>query len=332
MEKVFLKSSPKLLDQVRMAIRRKHYSIRTEKSYVGWIRRFILFHGRRHPRDLGKNEITQFLNYLANEVRVTASTQNQALSALVFLYKEVLGSEFGWLQKLEYAKKPERLPVVFTRKEVKSVLACLDGIYWIISNLLYGSGLRLMEVLHLRIQDLDFEYGQIMVRNGKGQKDRVTMLPHLLIRPLSNQIEKVRLIHQIDLQEGYGAVYLPFALEKKYRGASRDFRWQYLFPADKRSIDPRSGIVRRHHLGRTRIQKAVKSAVQKASIPKRGSCHTLRHSFATHLLEAGYDIRTIQELLGHKDVSTTMIYTHVVRKGGKGVQSPADFLGDLKLC
>lgn len=326
MMRFYQQPSLKLLDQIRNAIRRKHYSISTEKSYVDWVKRFILFHGKRHPNTLGKNEITQYLNHLANDRQVAASTQNQALSALVFLYKEVLNKEFGWLNKLDYAKKPERLPVVFSQSEVKLVLSCLDGVFWIVGNLLYGSGLRLMESLRLRVQDIDFSYNQLMIRDGKGKKDRITVLPKMLLNPLKHQINKVSLIHKIDIQEGFGNVYLPFALEKKYPTANRDLSWQYVFPADKKTLDPRTGVMRRHHIGRGQVQRAVKSAVKLSKIPKHATCHTLRHSFATHLLEAGYDIRTIQDLLGHKDVSTTMIYTHVTKKGGRGIQSPADFL------
>lgn len=318
--------SPRLLDQVKEVIRRKHYSIRTERTYADWVKRYILFHHKRHPKDLGKTEITEFLNHLAIDRKVAASTQNQALSALVFLYKEVLDQEFGWLENLEYAKRPEKLPVVFSPEEIKSVLSLMDGIYWIIATILYGSGLRIMETLHLRIMDIDFDYRQIFVRNGKGQKDRGTMLPEILVEPLKKQIEKVVLTHKMDLIDGYGAVYLPFALENKYPTANKEFKWQYLFPAAKRSVDPRSGMIRRHHIGQSPVQRSVRSAVRNAGIIKNATCHTFRHSFATHLLEAGYDIRTVQELLGHKDVSTTMVYTHVMKKGGKGVRSPADEL------
>ncbi len=326
MENYLRRQSPKLLDQIREVIRRKHYSIRTEKAYVDWAKRFIYFHNKCHPKDMGKTEITQFLNYLAVGRKVTASTQNQALSAIVFLYREVLDQDFGWLENLEYAKRPEKLPVVFNKNEVKAVLSSLEGINWIIANVLYGSGLRITECTRLRILDIDFDYKQIIVRDGKGQKDRGTMLPEILIEALRKQMEKVELLHKIDVNEGYGAVYLPFALERKYPNASKEFRWQYLFPAAKRSVDPRSGIIRRHHIGQSQIQRAVRSTVRNLKIKKNGTFHTFRHSFATSLLEAGYDIRTVQELLGHKDVSTTMIYTHVMKKGGKGVQSPADML------
>ncbi len=330
MERRFKNQPPKLLDQVRVVIRRKHYSIRTEKTYVEWVRRFILFNQKRHPKNMGKNEITKFLNHLAVDRKVAASTQNQALSAIVFLYREVLEQEFGWLENLEYAKTPERLPVVFSVDEVRSVLTSIDGVYWIVTNILYGSGLRIMECLRLRVLDIDFEYRQIMVRDGKGQKDRSVMLSEILIEPLQKQIYKVELVHKTDLMEGYGAVYLPYALEKKYPNANKELKWQYLFPASRRSVDPRTGFIRRHHIGQSPVQRVVKTAVRSAKIHKNATSHTFRHSFATHLLEAGYDIRTVQELLGHKDVSTTMIYTHVMKKGGQGVQSPADMLNGSK--
>ncbi len=318
--------SPKLLDQLRTVIRRKHYSIRTEQAYVDWVKRFIYYYNKQHPKDLGKHEITSFLNYLAVERKVAASTQNQALSALLFLYRDVLNLEFGWLNNLEYAKKPQKLPIVLTKLEMRSILPSIEGVYWVIANILYGAGLRVMESLRLRMSDIDFDYRQIIIRNGKGQKDRATMLPAILIDPLKRQMEKVELLHKMDLIDGYGTVYLPFALERKYPNANKSLKWPYLFPAAKRSVDPRSGILRRHHIGQSPLQRVVKSAVSNAGILKNATCHTFRHSFATHLLEAGYDIRTVQELLGHKDVSTTMIYTHVMKKGGKGVQSPADKL------
>jgi len=317
---------PKLLDQVRDKIRVKHYSIRTEKAYSDWIKRFILFHGKKHPSELGAEAVSQFLTYLAAERDVAASTQNQALSAILFLYKEVLNHELGWLDEFDRAKRPARLPVVLSPAEVKAVLAHLDGSLWLMASLLYGAGLRLMECVRLRVKDVDLEYRQVLVRDGKGQKDRVTMLPDSVIEPLRQHLEKVRLLHNKDLDEGVGEVYLPFALERKYPNASREWGWQYVFPATSRSKDPRSDKVRRHHLDEKRLQRAMKSAVREAGINKPASCHTMRHSFATHLLENGYDIRTVQELLGHKDVSTTMIYTHVLNKGGKGVRSPLDRL------
>jgi len=318
---------PKLLDQVRAKIRLKHYSIRTEQAYVDWIRRYILFHGKRHPQEMGKPEVEQFLSHLAVERNVAASTQNQALSAILFLYKEVLEKNIGWLDDVERAKRPARLPVVLTAAEVRAVLAHLEGRHRLMANLLYGAGLRLMECVRLRVKDLDFEYRQITVRDGKGQKDRLTMLPDALAGPLRTHLADVKILHEQDLQEGFGNVYLPFALERKYPNAGREWGWQYVFPASQRSIDPRSNIERRHHLDEQTLQRAFKSAVRASGITKPASCHSLRHSFATHLLMAGYDIRTVQELLGHKDVSTTMIYTHVLNRGGKGVVSPLDAIG-----
>ncbi len=318
---------PKLLDQVRSAIRIRHYSIRTEEAYVQWIKRFILFHNKRHPKDMGAPEINAFLSHLAVNNNVAASTQNQALSAILFLYKEVLEQEVGKLEGVVRAKKSLKLPVVFTVEEVKAVLVRLQGSTWLMASLLYGSGLRLMECVRLRVKDVDFHYRQLVVRDGKGQKDRATMLPSRVIEPLKQHLDRVKAIHEQDLREGLGAVYLPFALDKKYPNAAKEWGWQYVFPASITSIDPRSGIRRRHHIDKTILQKAVKSAVRQAGIAKPGSCHTLRHSFATHLLQSGYDIRTVQELLGHSDVNTTMIYTHVLNKGGKGVSSPLDELG-----
>ena len=315
---------PKILDQVRDAIRVKHYSMRTEEAYVYWVKRFILFHEKRHPLQMGEPEVSKFLSHLAVEGKVSASTQNQALSALLFLYQEVLKQEIGWINNVKRAKKPSHLPVVLTKKEAKEVLLRLEGTKWLMASILYGAGLRLMECLGLRVKDIDFSYNQIIVRDGKGGKDRLTILPESLKEPLKKQLEKVRILHEQDLKEGFGKVYLPFALAKKYPNAEREFAWQYVFPASNRSIDPRSGLERRHHIYETVLQKAVKASVRAAGINKPASCHTFRHSFATHLLEDGYDIRTVQELLGHKDVSTTMIYTHVLHKGGKGVKSPLD--------
>jgi len=317
---------PKLLDQVKNLIRTKHYSIRTEEAYVGWIRKFILFHGKRHPREMGENEISAFLTHLAVNRNVAASTQNQAFNALLFLYRNVLGMEFGTLDNVERAKKPRKLPVVFTKEEIREIINQLDGYKWIMAQLMYGSGLRVMECVRLRVKDIDFGYRQILVREGKGSKDRVTMLPEIVSAPLERHLEKVKATHERDLGAGFGTVYLPFALERKYKNADRSWAWQYVFPATKRSVDPRSGVERRHHMAESVIQRAVKQAIRNAEIPKTGNCHALRHSFATHLLEAGYDIRTVQDLLGHKDVSTTMIYTHVLNKGGRGVQSPGDML------
>lgn len=316
--------SPRLLERVRDAIRVRHYSIRTEQAYTGWIRRFILFHGKRHPAEMGKFEVEAFLTHLAVSGNVAAPTQNQALSAVLFLYKEVLGQELGWMENVVRAKKPAKLPVVFTREEVRSIMARLDGVRWIMAMLLHGSGLRLLECLRLRVKDIDFDRRCLTVREGKGGKDRVTVLPDAVIEPLQRQIERVREVHARDLAAGFGAVYLPHALDRKYPAANRTIAWQYVFPASARALDPRSGIERRHHLDESVLQRAVKNAIRAAGIEKPGSCHSLRHSFATHLLEDGYDIRTIQELLGHSDVSTTMIYTHVMNRGGRGVRSPAD--------
>ena len=313
----------KLLDQLREVLRLKHYSYRTEEAYVNWVRRFIIFHDKRHPAEMGAPEIQTFLAHLAQEGNVSASTQNQALSALLFLYREVLHREIDFVS-LPTAKRPKRLPTVLTRDEVRRLLVCLDGVYKLMAQLLYGSGLRLMECVRLRIQDLDFEYRTITVRDGKGEKDRIVPLPETVIPELHRQIERVRLIHEEDLAAGYGEVYLPDALERKYPNAAREFIWQYLFPASKRSLDPRSGKERRHHIDPSALQRAVRQAAHKAAIAKRVTCHTLRHSFATHLLQAGYDIRTVQELLGHKDVRTTMIYTHVLQRGGLAVRSPLD--------
>ena len=318
------REEPKLLDQVRDLIRLKHYSIRTEQAYLGWIKRFILFHHKRHPKEMGKTEIEAFLTHLAVQGNVAASTQNQAMNAILFLYRHVLKQDLGWLEDVTRAKQPARLPVVLTVPEVQAVLARLDGQHWVMASLLYGSGLRLMECLRLRVQDLELTRRELIVRDGKGSKDRITLLPDKLIQPLQIQLERAKALHQQDLRQGFGAVYLPDALERKYPNANREWAWQYVFPADKRSIDPRSGVERRHHLGETALQQAVRNAVRQAGIDKPASCHTLRHSFATHLLANGYDIRTVQELLGHKDVRTTMIYTHVLNRGGKGVRSPLD--------
>ncbi len=315
---------PRLLDQVRDVMRRKHYSIRTEQTYIQWIRRFILFHGKRHPLQMGAAEVETFLTHLAVKGQVSASTQNQALNAIVFLYRQVLQRELGWLENVERAKRPVKLPVVFTRAEVKAVLNQLDGTKWLMASLLYGCGLRLMEAVRLRVKDLDFAQRQVIVRHGKGGKDRITMLPQRLIEPLRTHLVKVKAVHELDIAEGFGRVYLPFALERKYPNANREWGWQYVFPASKRSMDPRSQVMRRHHIDPTVLQRAVKHAIRKAGLVKPGSCHTFRHSFATHLLENGYDIRTVQELLGHSDVNTTMLYTHVLNRGGRGVHSPLD--------
>lgn len=314
----------KLLHAVADKIRLKHFSIRTEKVYLGWIKRFILFNGKRHPKDMGGPEVTRFLTHLAVEGQVSASTQNQALAALLFLYKEVLSIDIGWLDNVERAKRPQRLPVVLTAMEVSQVLTFLDGKVGLMMALLYGTGMRLMECVRLRVKDIEFSRHEIVVRDGKGGKDRITMLPEKLIEPLQQQLESTRLLHQADLEAGFGRVYLPHALARKYPNADREWGWQYVFPAHRRSIDPRSGVERRHHIDEKRLQRAMKKAVKQAKLSKPATPHTLRHSFATHLLEHGYDIRTVQELLGHKNVSTTMIYTHVLNRGGKAVKSPLD--------
>ena len=315
---------PKLLDEVREVLRLKHYSLRTEETYVGWVRRFVLFHGKRHPKEMGEPEIASFLTHLAVEGNVAASTQNQAFSALLFLYQEVLKKETGFISNVERVQRPARVPVVFTREEAQAVRAHLKGDYALMGALLYGAGLRLMECVRLRVKDVDFGYHQIVVRDGKGFKDRVTLLPESVQAPLQLHLEKTKVLHQQDLASGNGRVHLPFALERKYPNANRSWAWQYVFPAERHSIDPRSGEVRRHHRNEKNLQNAVKEAIRKAGVTKVASCHTFRHSFATHLLESGYDIRTVQELLGHKDVSTTMIYTHVLNKPGLGVKSPVD--------
>ena len=315
---------PKLLEQVVARLRVKHYSLRTEQIYVDWIKRFVWFHGKRHPRDMGTAEIEAFLSNLAVARGVSASTQNQAKSALLFLYKEVFQIELPWLENVTQAKAPKRLPVVMTQNEVRAVLAHMDGTVWLICSLLYGSGLRIMECLRLRVKDVDFERCEILVREGKGFKDRVTMLPASLVQPLQQQLERVKTLHDEDLLKGYGDVFMPMALDAKYPKAGKSWNWQYIFPSRNLSVDPRSGVVRRHHSDEKVIQRAVKKAVTAAEITKLATPHTLRHSFATHLLQSGYDIRTVQELLGHSDVSTTMIYTHVLNKGGKGVVSPLD--------
>ena len=318
--------SPRLLDQVRARIRVKHYSIRTEQAYVDWIKRFIRHFGKRHPKDMGAEEVAAFLSHLAVAGRVSASTQNQAKSALLFLYKEVLALELPWLNKVESAKAPKRLPVVLTRDEVMAVLSRLEGSHSLIARLLYGTGLRIMECLRLRVKDIDFACGEILVRDGKGAKDRVTMLPESLASSLQDHLVRVRELHRQDVEAGHGEVYLPYALDRKYPSAGREWMWQYVFPSAGLSVDPRTGIVRRHHVQDQAVQRAIRQAVRDAGVNKPATPHTLRHSFATHLLESGYDIRTVQELLGHSDVSTTMIYTHVLNRGGRGVASPLDRL------
>jgi integron integrase len=317
---------PKLLDQVRTAIRVRHYSLRTEDTYVHWIKRFILFHNKRHPLGMGEHEISQFLSALAVDRHVSASTQNQALNAVLFLYRHVLDLNPGWIDNIVRAKRPQRLPVVLRKHEVKALLDALEGVPWLMGHLLYGAGLRLMECLRLRVKDIDFSANSIVVREGKGNKDRITMLPLAVKTPLVAHLTRVRELHRQDLARGFGSVYLPDALHRKYPNAPKEWGWHWVFPASQLSVDPRSGERRRHHVQEAVLQRAVRSAAQRTSLIKPVGPHTLRHSFATHLLEDGYDIRTIQELLGHKDVSTTMIYTHVLNRGGKGVTSPSDRL------
>jgi integron integrase len=313
----------KLLDRVREVLRVKHYSFRTEQAYTAWIRRYILFHHKRHPQEMGAPEVGAFLTHLAVERHVAASTQNQALCALLFLYNEVLHLDIGPVDSIR-AKRPKRLPTVLSWDEANRVLGAMAGTHQLVARLLYGSGLRLIEVLRLRVKDLDFAYRQVLVRDGKGQKDRVTVLPSVLEEPLKAHLQRVAMIHRQDLDGGYGAVFLPYALAVKYPNANREWTWQYVFPSGNLSVDPRSGVTRRHHLGESSVQRAVRKAAQLAGIDKHVTCHTFRHSFATHLLKDGYDIRTVQELLGHKDVKTTMIYTHVLSKGGLAVRSPLD--------
>ncbi len=315
---------PRLLAQVREQIRLKHYSIRTEHVYCEWVKRFIRFHLYRHPAEMGAAEVEAFLTDLAVRRNVSASTQNQALAALLFLYKHVLKLDLPWLGEVVRAKKPVRLPVVLSIAEVQQLMAQLHGDIWLIASLLYGSGMRLMEVLRLRVKDVDFSRQAILIRDGKGMKDRITVLPQRLQVPLKQHLLAVRARHQLELDAGRGDVYLPFALAKKYPSAPREWGWQYVFPASGLSVDPRSGAVRRHHVDEKRVQRTFKRAVEAAGILKPATPHTLRHCFATHLLESGQDIRTVQELLGHADVKTTMIYTHVLNRGGLAVLSPLD--------
>jgi len=316
----------KLLAQVREEIRRRNYSYKTEQAYTSWIVRFVKYHGTVHPKKLGDREVEEFLNYLANDQNVAAGTQNQALSALVFLYKEVLGEEVLRLDNLQRAKKPKKLPVVLSVEETSALFEHLSGIAALICKLMYGSGLRISECLRLRVQDIDFNYEQLWVRSGKGMKDRVSLLPQKCIPELKEQVEKVALLQQKDIAGGYGKALLPKALAKKYPGEDTELRWQYLFPSKIISTDPRSGLQHRYHISNRYVQKRLKKAAKKAGLSKRVSCHTLRHSFATHLLQNGYDIRTVQELLGHKSLKTTMIYTHVINKGGNYIKSPVDIL------
>ena len=315
-----------LINRVRETIRYKHYSIRTERAYVEWVRRFVRFHAMRHPREMGAPEVRAFLGHLASDLKVSAGTHDQALSALLFLYKEVLGVELPWLTELARPKKPKRLPVVLGHGEVERLLSVLEGTHALMAQLLYGTGMRLMECTRLRVKDVDFDRGEIVVRDGKGGKDRVTMLPVSLALPLRVHLLRVRQLWERDREAGKPGVYIPEALARKYPSAPREWGWFWVFPARGLSVDPRSGIGRRHHTHEQALQRAIKQALHDAGIAKPATTHTLRHSFATHLLQSGYDIRTVQELLGHSDVSTTMIYTHVLNRGGRGVVSPVDRL------
>lgn len=317
---------PKFLEQLQRCLRVRHFSYRTEEAYLDWTRRFILFHGKRHPKDMGAREVEAFLSHLAVERHVSPSTQNQAKSALLFLYGKLLEVELPWLGELIQAKRQMRLPVVLTPGEVRTLLDQMDGGMGLVARVLYGTGMRLMEGLRLRVKDVEFERREVLIRDGKGGKDRVTMLPDRLIAPLRAHLVSVRALHERDLTEGCGEVYLPHALAEKCRASPRAWGWQWVFPSSLRSVDPRSGILRRHHLQPESVQKAIRMAARAGELVKPVTPHVLRHSFATHLLMAGHDIRTVQELLGHKDVATTMIYTHVLNRGGRGVASPLDGL------
>jgi integron integrase len=318
-------TKPRLLEQVRQSLRLRHYSYRTEEQYLSWIRRFILFHHKRHPKEMGAAEVEAFLNDLAVRGQVAAATQNQALAALLYLYRHVLNQELPWLNEIVRARRPRRVPMVLSREETRAVLAQLPGVYWLIGTLLYGGGLRLMECLRLRVQDIDFSYSRITVRDGKGGKDRVTILPALVVPPLRAHLEAMEERHRVAVRDGYGGVDLPLSVNHKRPAAALEWAWQYVFPGLRPSADPRSGVNRRHHIMEDSVQRQMRAAVRRAGINKAASCHTLRHCFATHLLERGYDIRTVQELMGHADVSTTQLYTHVLQKGANAVASPADF-------
>lgn len=317
---------PKLLERARDILRANYYSRRTEEVYLGWMRRFILFHGKQHPRDLREPAVAEFLSHLTVHQDVSASTQNQAFSALIFLYAKVLGRPLGELEAVERARRPKKVPVVLTRAEARALLLQLEGVELIMASLLYGSGLRVLEMLRLRVKDIDFGYGQITIRDGKGGKDRVSMLPQGQVEPLRRHLARRKLEYEQDAKAGAAAVYLPEALARKFPAAASSWLWQYVFAAARPSRDPRSGTLRRHHIDEVTVQRTVRAAAVRAGIGKLATPHTLRHSFATHLLESGSDIRTVQELLGHKDVATTMIYTHVLKVGGGGVRSPMDAL------
>ncbi len=315
----------KLLDQYREALRSRHYSLRTEATYISWVRQYILYHHKRHPREMGVREINDFITYLANQKTISASTQNQAISAILFLYRNVLNLELDERALIPIRPtRPKHVPTVLSRDEAKRVIAKMEGIYKLMTQIMYGSGLRLMEVVRLRVKDLDFANRRIIVRDGKGENDRITMFPEVLLEPLRLHLRQVKAQHDLDLAMGYGTVYLPYALERKYPNANHEFAWQYVFPAPVLSIDPLSSVKQRHHLNEANLQRSVKRAARLAKIDKPVTPHTFRHSFATHLLENGYDIRTVQELLGHKDVKTTMIYTHVLHRGALAVKSPLD--------
>ncbi|MDQ3057101.1 MAG: integron integrase [Pseudomonadota bacterium] len=318
------KRPTRLLDDVRRQLRVRHYSLRTEGIYVAWIRRFILANGKRHPREMGAVELERFLSVLAVREKVSASTQNQALSALLFLYRNVLQVDLPWMENVVRAKQSVRVPTVLAREEVQSLLLHMDGRTWLLASVLYGTGLRLMECLRLRVKDVDFARNEITVRDGKGAKDRRTVLPRSLVEPLQREVDRAQALHALDLEEGFGNAWLPHALSRKYPNAACALGWQYVFPSARRSLDPRDGVERRHHFNDGILSRALKAGCRRAGIVKPVSAHTLRHSFATHLLEAGYDIRTVQELLGHKDVATTQIYTHVLNRNASGVVSPLD--------
>jgi len=317
---------PKLMDRLRTMIRLKHYSLKTEKSYCYWVRQYIFFHNKKHPKDMAEDEIRDFLNYLAVDKQVASSTQNQALCAIIFLYREVLQINIEDIGKIIWAKKAKRLPVVFSKNEVQRILQNMSGTHKLLVTLLYGGGLRLREGLQLRFKDVDFDNNQIFIRDGKGFKDRYTILPESVVEPLKDHMKIVIKVHENDILMGYDSVYFPYALEKKYPNAGKEIGWHFLFPGKNISKDPQTGIVRRHHIHERTLQRKVKNAVLQAGIYKKGGCHTFRHSFATHLLEDGTNIRIVQELLGHHSVETTMVYTHVMNKSKAGIISPVDRL------